>query len=149
MHFVSGGTFNGKLKWVLKNYQISTNDDQVTVFRCYRDEYFHVGEFENKRYIILSGLEIFLQKQDKTDIGKKQFTNDLDDWLKWEVEHEDRKLILIGSDIGKGVVPMDREDRLWRDFVGWCYQDITRRAQRFDLIWYGIAQTLKNEEEVK
>lgn len=56
---------------------------------------------------------------------------------------EDRKLYLIGTDVGKGIVPIDEHLRTYRDVVGWCYQDVAKLAERVDIIWYGINTTIK------
>jgi len=39
--------------------------------------------------------------------------------LEWEKEREGRQLILIGTDISKGIVPIEKRDRLTRDVTGW------------------------------
>lgn len=54
-----------------------------------------------------------------------------------------RPVIIIGSDITRGVVPLEKELRAWRDLVGWVYQDAVTLAERVDQVWYGIATTLK------
>ncbi|WP_100372647.1 bifunctional adenosylcobinamide kinase/adenosylcobinamide-phosphate guanylyltransferase [Bacillus sp. FJAT-45037] len=67
--------------------------------------------------------------------------------LEWEAKNKGFQLLLIGSDIGKGIVPVNASDRNWRDLVGWCYQDIVKQAKVVQLVWYGLNQELKNEEE--
>ena len=58
-----------------------------------------------------------------------------------------RKLVVIGSDITKGIVPVEKENRLWRDVTGWAYQDLAAQADKIDIIWYGCNQTIKQTEE--
>ena len=67
----------------------------------------------------------------------------MQDWLEWEKQNSQRKVILIGCDISKGIVPMSAKDRKWRDITGWVYQDVVEAAERVDVIWYGIVQKLK------
>ena len=67
----------------------------------------------------------------------------LERWLKWEKEKEERNLYLIGTDIGKGIVPMEKELRVYRDIVGYCFQDVVKKAERVDVIWYGLNSQLK------
>lgn len=52
--------------------------------------------------------------------------------------------ILIGTEIGCGIVPADAAEREWRDQTGWVYQLLSKNAQRVDRVWAGIGQTLKN-----
>lgn len=63
--------------------------------------------------------------------------------LNWQEENPNAKLILIGSDISKGVVPVDRQEREWRDITGLMYQRLVQVSERFDIIWYGINRQLK------
>ena len=52
-------------------------------------------------------------------------------------------VILIGTDITKGIVPIEAENRVWRDVTGRVYQDTVSICNRVDLIWYGINKRLK------
>lgn len=63
--------------------------------------------------------------------------------LEWEREEAHHQLVLIGTDISKGIVPLEKVDRLTRDVTGWIYQKLVQEAEQVDIIWYGIAQKLK------
>ncbi|GAM12206.1 hypothetical protein SAMD00020551_0337 [Mesobacillus selenatarsenatis SF-1] len=77
------------------------------------------------------------------DETRQKWQSLIQKWLEWENQDSQRKVILIGCDISKGIVPMVSEDRRWRDITGWIYQDIMSVAERADVIWYGISQKLK------
>jgi adenosyl cobinamide kinase/adenosyl cobinamide phosphate guanylyltransferase len=51
--------------------------------------------------------------------------------------------ILIGDEIGSGIVPMDSFERLWRDETGLVYQMLADRAALVDRIWAGLPCRLK------
>ena len=51
--------------------------------------------------------------------------------------------VLIGDEIGGGVVPMDPFERLWRDETGLVYQLIAARADIVDRVWAGLPERLK------
>jgi len=51
--------------------------------------------------------------------------------------------ILIGDEIGCGIVPVDALEREWRDETGWVYQFLVSKAERVDRVWAGIGQILK------
>ena len=53
--------------------------------------------------------------------------------------------IVIGDEVGSGVVPMEPFERLWRDETGRVYQLLTRHARRVTRLWAGIPQELKRE----
>ena len=55
--------------------------------------------------------------------------------------------IIIGDEIGCGIVPIDALEREWRDETGWVYQFLASRAKRVDRVWSGIGQIIKNEME--
>jgi adenosyl cobinamide kinase/adenosyl cobinamide phosphate guanylyltransferase len=42
-----------------------------------------------------------------------------------------------------------RENRLWRDVTGWAYQDLSAMADKVDVIWYGLNQTIKQTGDEK
>ena len=57
--------------------------------------------------------------------------------------HRLQDKILIGDEIGGGVVPTDPFERLWRDETGSLYQELARRSEIVDRIWAGLPIRLK------
>ncbi|WEG18290.1 bifunctional adenosylcobinamide kinase/adenosylcobinamide-phosphate guanylyltransferase [Alkalihalophilus pseudofirmus] len=94
---------------------------------------------------IIFGLEHVIEQVLEQDVDHSRglFRQWLQRLIEWENSSHQNKLYLIGCDIGKGIVPIDSRHRSLRDLVGWCYQDIVERADRVDVIWYGINQRLK------
>jgi adenosyl cobinamide kinase/adenosyl cobinamide phosphate guanylyltransferase len=96
--------------------------------------------------IILEGVEAWMKELTKefdSDTCREIWSSCLDNWLTWERAKDNRKLVVIGTDITKGIVPVEKENRLWRDVTGWAYQDCAKRSDKIDIIWYGINQTIK------
>ncbi|WP_078553214.1 bifunctional adenosylcobinamide kinase/adenosylcobinamide-phosphate guanylyltransferase [Bacillus alkalicellulosilyticus] len=142
MHFITGGAFNGKSEWVRKLYPSQ---------KCYWYNGYNQLSFNDIRLnvqgtIVVNGLEFFLQPISQEEQGRILFSEYVAKWKQWEREGNGT-FIVIGSDMTKGVVPMNKEDRVWRDFVGWCYQDLVQQSNRVDVIWYGISNLIKQEEE--
>ncbi|MBM7560846.1 bifunctional adenosylcobinamide kinase/adenosylcobinamide-phosphate guanylyltransferase [Fusibacter tunisiensis] len=52
-------------------------------------------------------------------------------------------LVIVGRDIGAGVVPIDPEERAYRDHVGRCYQLISSVSDRVVRVSMGISEVLK------
>ncbi len=50
--------------------------------------------------------------------------------------------IVIGNEIGSGIVPVDGFERLWRDETGWVYQFLGRNANAVYRVWAGIGTKL-------
>ncbi|MFA8438065.1 bifunctional adenosylcobinamide kinase/adenosylcobinamide-phosphate guanylyltransferase [Pueribacillus sp. YX66] len=147
MHFVIGGAFNGKRKWVKQHYKNKFTIDWRSAYR----QPFRYERFEDistfATCIVLEGIEYYIKAKmtyaEEADSLRGMFNKQLIAWRNWENEDEERTLILIGNDFSKGIVPTEREDRLWRDVTGWCYQDIVAQASRVDKIWYGISKQIK------
>jgi adenosylcobinamide kinase/adenosylcobinamide-phosphate guanylyltransferase len=147
MHFVTGGHFNGKSQWVRNHYQLMDRSD-YTWISAYRNESFENWlRNRNACLIVLEGVEIYLKKMIEKDLEMQQIIEQaqrlITDALNWEQANKNRDLVLIGTDISKGVVPIEKKDRLWRDITGWVYQDIVSKSEKVDVIWYGISRKLK------
>jgi adenosylcobinamide kinase/adenosylcobinamide-phosphate guanylyltransferase len=150
LHFVTGGAFNGKRKWVADSYKLqeTQNYTWISPFRQGFDfvKLSDIAKFQT--ITIIEGLEELIKmglEQDQTDL-RITWTTIFRQWLSWEQQNDHNILIVIGSDITKGIVPIEKRDREWRDLVGWCYQDLMKICHRADLIWYGVAQPLKRED---
>lgn len=145
MHFVTGGAFNGKRKWVKRNYP------EGEWFSAYNKEPLQISlESPWNSTVILEGIETWAKElllEMTVHDGRNYLKDAIADWYNWEHMNPDRKLIIIGTDITKGIVPIDEADRNWRDLTGWVYQDISLKCERVDVIWYGLNQTIKNERE--
>ena len=55
--------------------------------------------------------------------------------------------IIITDDIGMGIVPIEKRDRMWRDIHGKCIQYISLNCIKVIRIFFGIEKVLKNEED--
>jgi adenosylcobinamide kinase / adenosylcobinamide-phosphate guanylyltransferase len=144
MHFIIGGAFNGKRAWVKNTYSVYKNKHWVSAYDNHSIP-INLIEFEGD-VVILEGVEIWLKDLTaKYDVNRSReiWANCLEKWLSWEQEEIHRKLIIIGTDITKGIVPIDAENRQWRDVTGWAFQDTAAKSEQVDVIWYGLNQTIK------
>ncbi|MTH53049.1 hypothetical protein GKZ89_06460 [Bacillus mangrovi] len=138
MHFVSGGACNGKSAWVKQ--QSFWREDALWVSAYRKDQL----PQDFKPLTVIEGLEEYI-RLDSLEHGEdavRIWSRRMEEWISREQERRCR-LVLIGTDITKGIVPVQAEDRLWRDTAGWVYQEIVRKAAEADLIWYGLATPLK------
>jgi adenosylcobinamide kinase / adenosylcobinamide-phosphate guanylyltransferase len=144
MHFITGGAFNGKRSWVKNRYMVTEVDRWLS---AYDNSPLPTDLTEmEEELIILEGVETWLKdltKEFDSNKCRKIWNSCLDNWLTWERTKLNRKLVVIGTDITKGIVPLEKENRLWRDVTGWAYQDCAKRSEKMDIIWYGINQTIK------
>ena len=56
---------------------------------------------------------------------------------------KNREVILILTDIGRGIVPMEAKQRQVRDTCGRLYQRLVEEADEVTHIWYGIPKKVK------
>jgi adenosylcobinamide kinase / adenosylcobinamide-phosphate guanylyltransferase len=144
MHFVTGGAYNGKAKWVRRYYGL--DDTSIQWISAYQDEPLPLHFHENT--VVLQGIEAWIERDvsehdaDAAAIRLK-WREIIGQWKMWEAATEHRRCILIGADITKGIVPIEVNHRIWRDAVGWVFQDIVAASSRVDVIWYGVSQQLK------
>lgn len=140
MHFVTGGAYNGKGKWVRDEYRMEKKGD------------FWVSAYQGDRLIspfhsitVIEGMESYIKESVNKygEDAKMLWKEKVKEWIDWEKASDNRRLVLIGCDISKGLVPLEEENRMWRDVTGWVYQDIVRSSDRTDVIWYGISEKLK------
>ena len=99
-----------------------------------------------KDCIVLEGIDGWIREWLK-ELGENEVQEKWQDVLKglqsWENDDDKRKVILIGTDITKGIVPIDPDDRTWRDVCGRVFQDTVSQCEGVELIWYGMNRKLK------
>lgn len=148
MHFITGGAFNGKRAWIKEKYGLNG-----TWFSAYRDHQLKADIIQiESNLLVLEGIEIWLKELTKNYDSYRCleiWNTTLNHWLTWEKADVSRNLVVVGNDITKGIVPMEKENRVWRDVTGWAYQDLAAKADKVDIIWYGLNQTIKKTGDEK
>ncbi|WHZ05350.1 bifunctional adenosylcobinamide kinase/adenosylcobinamide-phosphate guanylyltransferase [Neobacillus sp. YX16] len=148
MHFITGGAFNGKRAWVKNTYGLTGSWLSAYQETPLTENFNHI----NSDLLVLEGIEIWIKELTKTYDSYRSreiWIQIINNWLSWEKAELERRLVVIGTDITKGVVPIERENRLWRDVTGWAYQDLSAMADKVDVIWYGLNQTIKQTGDEK
>ena len=142
MHFVTGGAYNGKTKWVKQFYGLNT---EALWLSGYQNDQPDFRDFKGD-IVVLQGIDAWVG-QDVNIMGvepiRKKWKEIMDDWRIWEKEGSGRTCVVIGSDLSKGIVPIEKKNRQWRDACGWIFQDVASMSTRVDIIWYGINQRIK------
>ena len=62
---------------------------------------------------------------------------------------ESSTVIIVSSEVGMGIVPMDSLTRLYRDIVGSANQDIASEAHEVYLVVSGLSMKIKGESAYK
>ena len=126
MELIIGGAYNSKLNFVLKYYNLKQKDFQNGA-ECSLDEAFDKKGIYNlhlliKRFI-LSGID--------------NYNNLIEKILSLNIE------IIICSEVGNGVVPVDKIDNKMREYVGRILSILSEKSVRVIRIYYGIPSVIK------
>src|SRR5699024_8024264 len=138
MHFITGGAFNGKNKWVKNHYQLETLEHfWLSAYK--NDSLVKKADNELPSIVILEGIEQwiynYVTSNKTTDSILTELQDRVDSWIKWEKQSGQHRLIIIGTDISKGIVPTEQQDRHWQDITGGMYQYIAKQSSHMDVIW--------------
>ncbi len=132
MHIYIGGAHNGKRDYV----RMMVVDQEIQWFEGVLPNC--VGHSHNS-IIVVAGIEKWLAE---TELQEADAINHV------LAAVAGRDAIFILTDIGRGIVPIDAEQRRLRDVCGRLYQRLIAEADEVTRIWYGLAQTIKKRGEV-
>lgn len=130
MHVFIGGAYNGKTDYVMT----LLGDQEVVLVDGYLPKSIPVCDV-----LVIKGLEKWLVTQnleEDENLVKTMLT-------RLQALEENRTLYIVVTDMGRGVVPMEKQARLLRDTCGRLYQALFAKAERVVRIWYGIAEQIK------
>lgn len=139
--------FQGKRKWVCAHYNLKSTSSYKWHNFYEQSSILTPEQLKSENTVILEGLEAAFQKSlcKGEAANREEWAEFLEVWKAWEKGGQGRAVIFIGCDISKGIVPLLESERKWRDITGWCYQELCRQCNRVDVIWSGLAQTIKGE----
>ena len=121
MILITGGAYQGKLDYAIKEYQLDKEDicdlsaEDLQKKRCF----IHVEQF------VMNCMR-----------AGKNAAEELQPYL-------DEQTVLICDDISCGVVPMDKEVRAWREATGRAINTLAAQADRVVRIFCGLPMVLR------
>lgn len=142
MHVVIGGAFNGKDNWVKDFYE---KESKVNWIDLSKDK-LQIKRYDGAEVLVIKAIEELTKEWAENysvDTVREVGRTWLKEMLMWEQENKKRQLVLIATDFSKGIVPIEKSQRKWRDITGWFYQDLIKEATRVDEVWYGLSTQLK------
>ena len=137
MQVIIGGANNGKRKFVKQ--QLMPYPSAKIHF--YDGELPKEDSFSSKDILVIGSFEILILQKvhlDEVVIAEEIFNRLI------ELNNQAR-VICICTDIGRGVVPLKKEERKLRDACGRLYQNLIRESEDVIRIWYGLQEVLKGE----
>jgi len=124
MILIFGGAYNGKLEFVKEKYNIKNED----IFFCI-DEHL---KFDKK---VLCGLHAFTRFCVLNKINSLELLETNINSLKDK--------IIICDEINSGIVPIEKQDRAWREETGRALQFLTKHSSSVYRIFFGLQEKLK------
>ena len=131
MHVIIGGAYNGKRKYVMERLGNRP-------YEIYEGE-IPEGAFSKQEYVVITDFEKLVlshRNHDELEIAELIARS-----LKQLARQTN--VICICNDIGRGIVPMEKEQRFIRDACGRVYQRLFQEADAVTRVWYGIPEVIK------
>lgn len=125
MVLVFGGAYNGKLGFVKEQFNVSEDD----IFYCGVNEI----DFSKK---VICGLHKFTYNNILKEINSLQYIKENINLFKDK--------IIISDEISSGIVPLKKEDRMWREETGRCLQYLSKESSCVYRIFCGIPTIIKD-----
>ena len=126
MVLIFGGAYNGKLSFVKEKYDIKDEE----IYFCKNSDI----DFSKK---VICGLHVFT------------YNNTLASKSSLEILKENKEIlkdkIIICDEISSGIVPLKKEDRLWREETGRCLQYLSKNSAYVYRVFCGIETILKGD----
>lgn len=141
VQLVVGGSYSGKRKLVREKY------DTLTWHSAYTQSKIEDGEkaIKTNSVVVFEGWEEWIKAEllhSSLDDVKTLFIKRIDEICEVEKSYH-KTAILIMLEMGRGIVPLHREDRDLRDIAGWLLQYATNKADTVHYCWHGLVQQLK------
>ena len=137
MLVVIGGAYSGKRRFVRENCErarwISAYDG------CRIEDAWEIG---HRQTLILEGFEIWLEELISSGKSDEEILLIMKEAITRIVSVQ-QDIVLIMLEIGRGIVPVKKEDRRLRDLMGWLQQHFVGQADRAVYIWHGLARAMK------
>ena len=125
MVLVFGGAYNGKLDFVKEKFNVNEDD----IFYCGVNEI----DFSKK---VICGLHKFTYNNILKDISSLQYIKENINLFKDK--------IIISDEISSGIVPLKKEERMWREETGRCLQYLSKEASCVYRIFCGKPTIIKD-----
>ena len=125
MHLIIGGAFQGKTDWAKAQFDLTDAD----ILECTEQT---LPDFSAKCVTHLERFVLYCLRQGQEP--KAVLAQRAEGW---------KNSVLICDDISCGVVPLDAEDRAWREACGRMLNDLSIQAETVTRMFCGLPQRLK------
>ena len=124
MNMIIGGTFQGKSKFAESYFNVKNMTDGEI---CDFDEVFSAECIFN--------FHMLIKRLTDENIDCIEFTG--------KIIRENNNLLVITNEIGCGIVPFEKSERIWRENVGKCGCMIAAESEKVIRVFCGIPTVIK------
>ncbi|WP_078433954.1 bifunctional adenosylcobinamide kinase/adenosylcobinamide-phosphate guanylyltransferase [Metabacillus halosaccharovorans] len=142
MQLVLGGAFAGKRKIVKDKQQtfswVSSYSDGVV--------WDWKSVWLTDTTLVLEGWEKWILQEIKNNDSNDQIRHKFKELFHCLLEEENKRnsdIVLIMLEMGKGIVPLEKEERRLRDIAGWIAQDAAKLSEQVEYVWNGLSKKIK------
>ena len=155
MHLVIGGAYQGKKEYVKKKYSIEESDIWQGGYPVAGGQWRCINGLhkiiEQMLYQYEANCICEVKEDEKVPIGsaansvqqKESYVNKTLEYLSTMIERNP-DLIFICDEVGNGIVPVEKEERDYRECVGRVLCVLAEEADTVERVHCGIPQTIKN-----
>ncbi len=129
MDLITGGAYNSKLAYALKEYNLSKDDFQNGM-DCELDNAFSKKGIYNLHLLI------------KRIIDSGNCSNDVLNSLQNSILNSNMEVVIC-DEVGSGIIPVNQNDRLMREWTGKTLSLTARHCNRVIRVYYGIPSLIK------
>ena len=125
MILVFGGAYNGKKDFIKEKFNINEED----IYYCSDGEI----DFSKK---VICGLHKFTYNNTLKNKSSLEYIKENINLFKDK--------IIISDEISSGIVPLKKEDRMWREETGRCLQYLSKESSCVYRVFCGISTIIKS-----
>lgn len=143
VQLIIGGAFSGKRSTVR-----TLHSEELSWVSAY-DEHSMTdwkSQWESDTSLVLEGWEQWIMNAlplEQDDDSIRQFFYSFLLELKEEERKRGKGIVLIMLEMGRGIVPVEKQERRLRDLAGWFSQDAAKLADEVYYVWHGMNEQLK------
>lgn len=131
MELYIGGAFQGKLEYVKSLYK----DKNPQIYG--QNDFEKLLSLENQN-AIWNDFHLTIKNLLEKDEAQEKITSQV-----FSIIEKNPEIKIISCEIGSGIVPIEKSDRLWRDFCGHLLVQIAKKAEKVVRIICGLPQRIK------
>ena len=140
MELYIGGFAQGKLEYVKCRYNENQKTEKlfVNVIDCADSHYKKMLLETECDVLILNHLHLWVRDLLDEGMEEEKIQTTILSWIKSNPD-----AIVICDELGNGIVPIKKQERIWREQTGRLMIELAKQAERVERILCGLGQRLK------